>query len=121
MKPRSAKQKGKRLEYKVASMIRGKGLDKDCQRMPLSGAWAHLPQDIYTHLPLHIECKCQERMSFWSWWNILCSKARHPQRPVLVVSANRRPIVACIEIEYLLDLLKIEQDYMIEIRDQDNG
>ena len=115
MKPASKKAKGARLEREVAAMIRHKGLDPDCSRMPLSGAFSHLPEDVFTRLPIHIECKNQEVIKLWNWWNILRDKTKFGKEPVLVISGNHRPIIAIVKIEYLLNLLKVEQDYLKEI------
>ena len=106
MKGRSAKEKGSRLERRVAGAIRHKGLDPNARRMPLSGAFAHLPEDIYTCLPYHIECKNQERIKLWEWWQ----KIRDKHNPVLVISGNNRPDLAVIDLNLFLDLLLIEQE-----------
>ena len=116
MKASGKKQKGSRLERKIAQLIRHKGLDPDCKRMPLSGAFSHLPADIYTRLPIHIEAKNQERVQLWKWWGELRDKAKFGKDPILVISGNRRPILAVIKIEYLLNLLKVEQDYLGDVK-----
>lgn len=112
--PASRKAKGSRLERKVAELIRRKKLDPKAQRMPLSGAWSHLPADIYTSLDIHIECKNQERVKLWEWWN----KIRDKRNPILCISGNHRPILAVVDVEYLLDLLKIEQEYLEEVSER---
>lgn len=104
---KSPKGKGDRFERKVALMIRDKGLDDNAKRMPLSGAWSHLPEDIWTQLDVHIECKNQERLLIWQWWK----KIRDKRNPVLVFSGNHRPILAAVDFNYLLGLWMIEQDY----------
>jgi hypothetical protein len=114
---KNAVAKGKRLEYKIASMIRKKGLDKDCKRMPRSGALAHLPEDILTKLPIHIEAKNRERVELWKWWNETNDRCFMGSDPVLVISGNHRPTVAVVDFEYLLDLLKTQQDYLEDVTD----
>lgn len=106
--------KGKRLEYKIASLIRKKGLDPNAKRMPRSGALAHLPEDVLTSLPVHIEAKNRERVRLWDWWQETRSRAFGSNQPVLVISGNHRPILAVVDIDYLLDLLKTEQDALNE-------
>ena len=105
MKTSSAKKKGKRLELKVAQELRKAGFQAG--RMPLSGADSMLKGDIYCPaLPdYHFECKNQERVKLWEWWQIV----RDTTGPVLVISGNHRPIVAVIELEKLIDLIKCEQ------------
>jgi len=112
VKPAGKKKKGARLERKLASLIRQKGLDKDAKRMPLSGAFDHLKSDIYTRLPYSFECKNQERVKLWEWWAQAKEQAKLAEKPVLVISGNYRPILAVVEIDTLLDLLKVEQDYL---------
>ena len=113
MKAKSAKAKGSRLERDVAGRIRRKGLDSKAQRMPLSGAIPGLRADVHTQLDVHIECKNQERVKLWEWWQ----KIRDRRNPVLVISGNHRPVVAVVDLDYLLDLLKVEQEYLSEVED----
>ena len=108
------KRKGDRLERKVAALIRHKGLDPKARRMPLSGAWDHLPGDIYTSLPYSFEIKNTERIKIWEFWDQTKNQCPMGQVPVLAVSSNNRPILAVLDFEYLLDLLKIEQDYLAD-------
>ncbi len=113
---KNAARKGKRLEYKVSALIRKKGLDKNCKRMPRSGALSHLPEDILTKLPIHIECKNREKIKFWQWYDETRNRSTFGREPCLVITSNHRPIVAVVDIEYLLNLLKIEQDYLQEVK-----
>ena len=110
--------KGKRLERQIAKRIRQKGLDKDAKPMPRSGALSHLPEDILTNLPLHIEAKNREKVRFWAWWEETTSRSYMSNDPVLVISGNHRPILAVVELDYLLDLLKDRQDYMADVSEQ---
>lgn len=115
MKPVSARAKGKRLEREVAALIRRKGLDDRAQRMPLSGAASMLPSDIWTKLPYSFECKNQERLQLWDAWEQTRGQAPNGHQPVLVVSGNFRPILAVVDVDLLLNLLKIEQDYLEKV------
>lgn len=109
---KGARNKGKRFELAVAKAIRRKKLDPDAKRMPRSGGFVHFPEDIYTTLPIHIECKCREQVSLWKWWEETTSRAHIGNAPILVISGNYRPTVAVVDLDYLLDLLKTEQDYL---------
>ena len=84
MTPQSRKAKGSRLEREVARLIRAKGLDPKASRMPLSGAMWNLKEDIHTTLPYHMECKNQETLKIWEWWQ----KIRDYRNPVLIFSGN---------------------------------
>lgn len=103
---KSKKAKGRRLELKVASLIREAGLDKNASRMPLSGAFWALPGDIKTNLPLTIECKNTERHRIWKEWEEAVNRNCPSNDPVLVISGNNRPILAVIDINFLLILLR---------------
>ena len=94
----------------MAQLIRHKGLDDNAQRMPLSGAWSHLPTDIYTSLPYSFECKNQEKVKLWEWWEQARGQARMGKPPVLIISGNFRPMLAVMDVELLLNFLKMEID-----------
>ena len=122
MKPAGKRQKGKRLELAVAKLIRQSGLDKECRRMPLSGAFTHLPADIYTSLPVHIECKNREKIRFWEWWEETTSRNTFGNKePVLAITSNHRPIVFVVRAEHYLNLLKTERDYLEAETEQIEG
>ncbi len=105
---KSPKAKGSRLEYEVRDAIIESGLDPDATRMPLSGAFPGLKGDIKTTLDIHIECKNQEKVKLWEWVkDILKLKIK---RWCLIISGNRRPIVAVISLDLLIYFLKIEKD-----------
>ena len=111
MLPKGKRQKGSRLERKFASLIRQKGLDKNAKKMVLSGGdWA-FRGDIYSKLPFTFECKKQEKMSFWAWWEQARSQATYQKPAVLVHSANFRPIMVSMDADTFLNLLKEKQDY----------
>ena len=100
---RSKKQKGTRLEQKVAGEIRHR-LKINAQRMPLSGAISHFRGDIYApQFPFVIECKNQEKVKIWEWWKQARSQAGL-RKPMLVFSGNHRPILAVVRLEDILDL-----------------
>jgi len=73
MKPRSAKAKGKLLEKYVADQIREKGIDLKAYPSHGSGSSPTEKGDIWTSMMIlgqnaGIECKNQERVSLWQWW-----------------------------------------------------
>ena len=102
MKPQSAHQKGKRLERKVAKLIREK-LGIKAYRTPLSGATEGFKGDIWVEgLPFYWECKNRERINIWQEWQ----KIRDHKNPILVISGNFRPILVVMDIELFLEILK---------------
>jgi hypothetical protein len=104
MKASGKKEKGRRLELRFAKILRK--IDKNAKRMVLSGAdWA-FKSDIYTTLPYHFECKNQERMKFWSWWEQTEGQASMSKTPVLVHTANHRPIMVSMKADDFIALLQ---------------
>jgi hypothetical protein len=107
MKAQGRKQKGNRLELKVAKALRISGLDPRASRMPLSGASWSLPSDIHTSLPISIECKNTEKIRFWEFWDQCRNQKIGNRTPVLAISANHRPIIMCMDIDDWINLMKI--------------
>lgn len=110
----SKKAKGKRLEVKIAQLIREYGLDPDAKRMPMSGAIPGFKTDVFTKIPFSLEAKNAEKVKLWEWFNQARDQATIAKPPVLVISGNFRPILAVMNIETWLDLLK-------EIKDLENA
>jgi hypothetical protein len=111
MKAAGKRQKGARLERKIAELIRASGLDKKAKRSFQSGAHWSWKSDIYTKIPFSIESKCQERMNFWEWWEQAEANSKPMRPPILVHSANFRPIMVSMKFETFLDVLKELEDW----------
>ncbi len=85
---KSKKAKGVRLELKVADMI-AKTLKVTAKKMPKSGQNKGFKSDIYTELPISIECKNQENWKIHEWWEQCTHDAvLNEEIPVLVMSKN---------------------------------
>lgn len=112
MKLKSAKAKGSRLEYKVAALYRHYEIDSDAMRMPGSGSFSHFKGDI--HKPNDYEyideCKNQETVSLWKFWNQAKDQASGGRIPILHVGGNYRPILTVMEIETYMNLRKEIKD-----------
>lgn len=108
----SKKAKGKRLEKKVAQLIREKGLDSKARAMIGSGAFDNYKGDIYApEVPLTFECKNQETVKIWEYWTQALAQQKVYKPACLIVSGNYRPILAILDIDTLLNLLKEIKDY----------
>jgi hypothetical protein len=86
-----AKQKGSRWEYACRDSL--KHLDPSIRRSLGSGAFGHIigsdESDIVTSLPLAIECKNQETVSLYPWWEQAKEQCKSMDRiPVLAVKKN---------------------------------
>ena len=104
MKPGYKKTKGKRLEQKVASLWRSKIKDF-AMPTPGSGSGNNFKEDVYNRY-FSIECKNQERVTLWEWWNQASSHPANYKPPALVVSGNYRPILVVMDIDDWLNLVK---------------
>ena len=111
MKAQGKKKKGSRLERKFAQLIRRKGLDPNAKRMVLSGAdWA-FNSDILTTLPFKFECKNQERIQIWKWWEQTKAQETMQKPGVLVFTSNHRPIMVCMDADTFLNVLAELKEY----------
>jgi len=111
MKPKSAKQKGNRLEYEVAKYYNRK-LDKFAKRMPCSGAMDDFKGDI---LKSHWdgwkeECKSRAKMSIYDFWDQTVRQCT-TEKPVLFIKANNKPILAVIRIQDYFDMREELEDW----------
>ncbi len=110
MKPRSAKNKGKRLQNTVRDLILEKfnsKLEPDDVRsitMGDSGEDILLSPAARRLFPFSVECKAQESLSIWSALQQAESNAgKHI--PLLVFKRNRSKTYAVLEFKELLKLL----------------
>ena len=109
MKPRSAKNKGKRLQNKVRDLILEKftQLEPDDVRsitMGDSGEDILLSPAARRLFPFSIECKNQEKLNIWSSLEQAeGNSGNHP--PLLIFKRNRSKTYAVLEFDELLKLL----------------
>ena len=108
---KSPKQKGSRLEREVAERIRSSGLDKTASRMPLSGAMECLKSDIFTKLPISVECKNQESWKPLEYLNQAKSGAKQNEIPVVIMSKNRLPEpIVMLELKDFIWILQLAKE-----------
>ena len=110
-KSATKKAKGSRLEHKVAALYRHYDIDKDAKRMPLSGAIPGLKGDIFKPADkLFVdECKNQEKVKLWEWWEQTKSQAKGLQKPVLHVSGNYREVLTIMKVDDYMHLRACEK------------
>ena len=110
MKPRSAKNKGKRLQNKVRDLILekfNKKLEEDDVRsitMGDSGEDILLSPAARRLFPFSVECKNQEKLNIWSSLEQAESN-RGKHTPLLIFKRNRTKTYAVLEFDKLLELL----------------
>ena len=113
MKPRSAKNKGKRLQNNVRDLILEKfnQLEPDDVRsitMGDSGEDILLSPAATRLFPFAVECKNQEKLNIWSSLEQAeTNSGKHV--PLLIFKRNRTKTYAVLEFDKLLELLN-EQD-----------
>lgn len=109
MKAAGKKQKGARLERRIAAELRRVGIK--AKRSFQSGAHWSWKSDIYApNFNFSIECKNQEKIRLWEFWE-QAEKQRKPfSPPVLMVTSNYRPILAIMELRDWINLVKEKMD-----------
>ena len=109
MKPRSAKNKGKRLQNKVRDLILEKfnQLEPDDVRsvtMGESGEDILLSPAARKLFPFSTECKNQEKLNIWSSLEQAETNSGN-HIPIVIFKRNRSKTYVALEFEKLLELL----------------
>ena len=109
MKPRSAKNKGKRLQNKIRDLILEKfdSLEKDDVRsitMGDSGEDILLSPAARRLFPFSVECKNQEKLNIWSSIE-QAEENSGKHTPLVIFKRNRTKTYAVLEFDKLLELL----------------
>ena len=109
MKPRSAKNKGKRLQNKIRDLILEKfnALEKDDVRsitMGDSGEDILLSPAARRLFPFSVECKNQEKLNIWSALE-QAEENSDNHAPLVIFKRNRTKTYAVLEFDKLLELL----------------
>lgn len=109
MKPRSGKNKGRKLQNFVRDMLHDTfpTLHKDdikSQTMGMPGEDIVLSPAARDIIPYSFECKNVERLDLWG--SLAQAETNSEDRkPVLVIKRNRSKIYAIIELDTFLDLV----------------
>ncbi len=109
MKPRSAKNKGKRLQNKIRDLILEKfdSLEPDDVRsitMGDSGEDILLSPAARRMFPFSVECKNQEKLNIWSALEQAEENSGN-HIPLVIFKRNRSKTYAVLEFDKLLELL----------------
>ena len=109
MKPRSAKNKGKRLQNKVRDLILEKfnQLEPDDVRsitMGDSGEDILLSPAARRLFPFSVECKNQEKLNIWSALEQAEENSGN-HTPLVIFKRNRTKTYVVLEFDKLLELL----------------
>ena len=109
MKPRSAKNKGKRLQNKIRDLILEKFdiLEPDDVRsitMGDSGEDILLSPSARRLFPFSVECKNQEKLNIWGALEQAEDNSGN-HTPLVIFKRNRSKTYAVLEFDKLLELL----------------
>jgi len=109
MKPRSAKNKGKRLQNKIRDLILEKfdTLEPDDVRsitMGDSGEDILLSPAARKQFPFSVECKNQEKLNIWGALEQAEDNSGN-HTPLVIFKRNRSKTYAVLEFDKLLELL----------------
>ena len=113
IKVRTARQKGKDLEDKIADLLIEKGLDSKARRDSASGAGTREKGDICTSAQLFgrnlgIEAKNQETLHIPDWWRQVEKLEVLGREPILIYKLpkrNPRVRLVSIYLDTFLDML----------------
>ena len=109
MKPRSAKNKGKRLQNKVRDLILEKfnSLEPDDVRsitMGDSGEDILLSPVARKQFPFSVECKNQEKLNIWSAIEQAENNSGN-HTPLVIFKRNRTKTYAVLNVEKFIELI----------------
>ena len=112
MNTRSRKNKGRRLQNRIAEQLATfynleYGKDKDFQgrEMGQSGTDIRMSKEALSSCPFDIETKNQESWNIPSWWKQCKGNCKPDRIPLLIVSKNRHEDLAILTVEDLFKLL----------------
>jgi len=114
MKPRSGKNKGRRLQNFVRDMLRDTfpDLHKDdikSQTMGMPGEDIVLSPAARNVIPYSFECKNVERLDLWG--SLAQAETNSQDRdPILVIKRNRSKVYAIVELDTFLDVIGVENE-----------
>lgn len=100
------RKKGRRFEADIAALYRHHHIDDAAQPMPMSGAMEFHKGDILKRDDYlwSDECKHQETVSLWKWWEQAKSQAKGLQIPVLHIRRNLSPPLTVMDTDTYFQL-----------------
>ena len=118
--PATKKQKGSKYEREIAKFYRRK-LFPRAQKMPMSGAMQFHKGDIFKgeHDNWMDECKCQEKVQLWEWWNQTIEQCGAYQKPVLHIKRNYSESLTVMRTSDYFELREEIYDLIKELKHED--
>lgn len=111
IKTQSAKAKARLLQKSVCQMILSRFTDlepDDCRStsMGASGEDVQLSPAARRLIPISIECKARKGIAVYDWYNQAVDNCNKGLEPVLVIKADRKKPLVCVDAEFFFDLMK---------------
>lgn len=108
--PSTRRQKGKDFERLIAQDLRESGLDKNARRMPASGALEDLKSDIITELPIHLECKRQEKWKVEEYYDQAVTGKKQQEIAIAVMKKNHKEPMAFLAWKDLIWIMQLAKE-----------
>lgn len=80
----------------------------DCRStgMGQSGEDLQLSPAARKAIPYSFECKAQETVSLWSWWEQANVNTKEGIQPALVIKSSRKKPVVVLDAEHFIEMIK---------------
>jgi len=111
IKPQSGKAKGRRLQQSVCKSIldRFPDLEPDDVKSTSMGAGGEdvqLSPAARKQIPISVECKARKAIVIYDWYEQAGTNCKAGLEPILVVKADRKKPLVCIDADYFFDLMR---------------
>lgn len=113
----SAKQKGRLTQQAVCKAILSRFPDlepDDCKStaMGSSGEDVQLSPFARKQIPISVECKARKGIAIYDWYDQAKVNCKDGLEPVLVVKADRKKPLVCVDADYFFDLMRTRYDHV---------
>ena len=111
MNSRGAKSKGREFQNKIRDLLREKyegQLEPDDVKsciMGNNGVDIELSPAARKLIPWSIECKRQEKVSLYAWWEQAKSNCTQGTKPAIILKSNRKDPLVVMSLEDFINLL----------------
>jgi len=115
IKTQSAKSKGRNLQKSVCKYIldRFPDLEPDDVKSTSMGAGGEdvqLSPAARKQIPISVECKARKGIAIYDWYSQATENCKSGLEPVLVIKADRKKPLVCIDADFFFDLMRAQYD-----------
>lgn len=113
----SGKAKGRNLQKSVCVLILSRFTDlepDDCKStaMGSGGEDVQLSPFARKQIPISVECKARKGIAIYDWYEQAKVNCKDGLEPVLVVKADRKKPLVCVDADYFFDLMRTRYDHV---------